>query len=128
MAPNRRGHTFASGELERHPEICDEQHKTLLQSALEIRELRRIVKLGEHADPQRPGHIVDPWISNGSNQAVSADQVQRLAGQSRIGQFPNRAGVSSAVADAALVYICRWSLIVSLRTAKYRKCLILRFI
>jgi hypothetical protein len=50
-------------------------------------ELSSLVK---HADPQRPGHIVGSWISNGSNQAVSADQVQRLAGQSRIGQFPNR--------------------------------------
>ena len=92
--------------VERHPEMSAEQHNTLLQSALEmLGNSGGLSNLVSNADSQGLGHIVGSWIGTGSNASVSADQVQRLVGQDRISQFANRAGISSAVAGAALAHI-----------------------
>jgi uncharacterized protein YidB (DUF937 family) len=95
-----------SNVIERHPDVSQEQHKTLLQSATEMfGNSGGLSQLLSHADSQGLGHIVGSWIGAGSNQSVSADQVTQLVGQDRITELANRAGISSGLAGAALARI-----------------------
>jgi uncharacterized protein YidB (DUF937 family) len=95
-----------SNVVEKHPDVSQEQHSTLLQSATEMfGNSDGLSQLVSHADSQGLGHIVGSWIGTGSNQSVSADQVTKLVGQDRITQFANRAGISSGLAGAALARI-----------------------
>jgi len=89
--------------VEKHPEVNDEQHSTLLKSAMEMfGNSGGLSSLMNNAESQGLGHIVGSWIGTGSNQSVSPDQVQRMVGQDRVNQLASRAGVSSGVAGAAL--------------------------
>jgi uncharacterized protein YidB (DUF937 family) len=95
-----------SSVVEKHPDLSAEQHNTLLQKALEMfGNSGGLSNLVSNADSQGLGHIVGSWIGTGSNQPVSADQVQKLVGQDRISRFANQAGISSGVAGAALTRI-----------------------
>ena len=95
-----------SNVIERHPDVSQEQHNTLLQSATEMfGNSGGLSYLLSHADAQGLGHIVGSWIGTGSNQSVSADQVTQLLGQDRITELANRAGISSGLAGAALARI-----------------------
>ena len=89
--------------VEKHPEVNDEQHSTLLKSAMEMfGNSGGLSSLMNNAESQDLGHIVGSWIGTGSNQSISPDQVQRMVGEDRVNQLANRAGVSSGVAGAAL--------------------------
>jgi uncharacterized protein YidB (DUF937 family) len=95
-----------SSAVERHPDLSEEQHHTLLQSAMQMfGNSGGLSSLVSNAHSEGLGHIVGSWIGTGSNQAVSPDQVQRLVGQDRISQFASQAGVSSGVAGVALARI-----------------------
>jgi uncharacterized protein YidB (DUF937 family) len=88
---------------ERHPDISAEQHNTLLQSALEMfGNSAGLSNLVSNAYSKGLGHIVGSWIDTGSNQSVTANQVQGLVGQDRISHLADRA---SGVAGAALARI-----------------------
>jgi uncharacterized protein YidB (DUF937 family) len=92
--------------VERHPDMSEEQHNTLLQSAMEMfGNSGGLSTLLSNAGSQGLSHIVGSWIGTGSNQAVSAEQVQQLVGQDRIGQIASRAGIPSGIASAALARI-----------------------
>ena len=92
--------------VERHPEVNDEQHSTLLKSAMEMfGNSWGLSNLVNNAESQGLGHIIGSWVGTGSNQPVSPDQVQRMVGQERINRLASRAGISSAVAGAALARI-----------------------
>jgi uncharacterized protein YidB (DUF937 family) len=92
--------------VERHPDVSEEQHNMLLQSAMEMfGNSGGLSTLLSNAGSQRLSNIVGSWIGTGPNQAVSADQVQQLVGEDRISQFASRAGVPSGVAGAALARI-----------------------
>ncbi len=41
------------------------------------------------------GHIVDSWVSTGSNLPVSADQLQQVLGSDRLAQMAQQAGLST---------------------------------
>lgn len=85
------------------PEVNEQQHSTLLQSAMQMfGNSGGLSSLLSNAESQGLGHIVGSWVGDGPNQTVSPDQVQRLVGQDRINELANRAGISSAVAGAAL--------------------------
>ena len=95
-----------SNVIERHPDVSQEQHNTLLQSATEMfGNSGGLSQLLSHADSQGLGHIVGSWIGTGSNQSVSADPVTQLLEQDRITELANRAGISSGLAGAALARI-----------------------
>jgi uncharacterized protein YidB (DUF937 family) len=92
--------------VEKHPEVNDEQHSTLLKSAMEMfGNSGGLSGLVNNAESQGLGHIVGSWIGTGSNQPVSPDQVQRMVGQDRINQLAGSTGISSATAGAALASI-----------------------
>ena len=94
---------FLSTETARHPQVNENQHATLLNSAMEMfGNSGGLSSLMNNAESQGLGHIVGSWIGTGSNQSVSPDQVQRMVGQDRVNQLASRAGVSSGVAGAAL--------------------------
>jgi uncharacterized protein YidB (DUF937 family) len=89
--------------VEKHPQVNDEQHSTLLKSAMEMfGNSGGLSNLMNNAESQGLGHIVGSWIGNGPNQSVAPDQVQRMVGQDRINQLASRAGISSGIAGAAL--------------------------
>jgi uncharacterized protein YidB (DUF937 family) len=95
-----------SNLVEKHPDLSQEQHNTLLQAAMEtFGNSGGLSQLVSKADSLGLGHIVSSWIGTGSNQAVCADQVQQMVGQDRLTQFANRAGISSGLAGAALARI-----------------------
>jgi uncharacterized protein YidB (DUF937 family) len=90
----------------KHPDVSEEQHKTLLQTAFEtFGNSEGLSRLVSSADSLGLEHIVSSWVGTGSNQPVSADQVQRVVGQDRINQFATRVGIPSAVTSAALAHI-----------------------
>ena len=92
--------------VERHPDVSEDQHHTLLSAAMEMfgnpGELSTLVS---NAQSQGLGHIVGSWIGTGSNQSVSPDQTQRLVGQNRISELASRVGISPALASTALAGI-----------------------
>jgi uncharacterized protein YidB (DUF937 family) len=91
---------------ERHPEVNEQQHSTLLTSAMEMfGSSGGLSSLMNNAESQGLGHIVGSWIGTGPNQSVSPDQVQGLIGQDRLNELASRAGLSSGVAGAALARI-----------------------
>lgn len=88
---------------EQHVETNQQQHSTLVQTAFEM--------LGNHAglsgllnnaQSQGIGNIVQSWIGTGTNQPVAPQQVEALLGQDRLNQIASRAGISPAIASAAL--------------------------
>jgi len=91
---------------EKHPETNDEQHSNLVQTAIQMfGNQGGLSELVNNAQSQGLGHIVQSWVSTGSNQPVAPDQVQGLLGQDRLNQFATRAGIQPSIASAALARI-----------------------
>lgn len=91
------------GSAEQHPELNQEQHSSLVQTALQMFGSHAgISGLLQNAQSQGMGNIVQSWIGNGKNQPIDASQTEGLVGQDRINQLASRAGVSSGVASSAL--------------------------
>jgi uncharacterized protein YidB (DUF937 family) len=95
-----------SGAVERHPEVNQEQHASLLQTAMQMfGNHGGISGLLNNARSQGLGETVQSWIGTGANQSVSAEQVENLIGQDRINQLAGRVGISPETARAALARI-----------------------
>ena len=95
-----------TGAAERHPEVSQEQHATLLQTAMQMfGNHGGISGLLQNAQSQGLGNTVQSWIGTGANHSISADQVENLIGQDRINQLASRVGVSPETARAALARI-----------------------
>lgn len=91
--------------IEKHPDLSPEQHNTLLQTAMEMfGNSGGLSQWVSKADSLGLGPSLVHGLA-GSNQAVSADHIQKMVGQDRLTQFANRAGISSGVAVAALARI-----------------------
>ena len=91
---------------ERHPDVNEQQHASLLQSAAEMfGNSGGISGLLKNAENSGLGHIVQSWISTGSNQPIAPGQLQQVVGQDRIEQLASRAGVPPAIVSAALARI-----------------------
>jgi uncharacterized protein YidB (DUF937 family) len=95
-----------SSAVEKHPDTSDEQHSSLVQTAVQM--------FGNHgglsdlignAESSGIGHIVQSWIGTGLNQPISPGQIQGVLGQDRLNQFAQRAGISPSIASAALARI-----------------------
>lgn len=91
------------GAAERHPELNQEQHSSLVQTALQMfGNQAGLSSLFQNAQSLGLGQIVQSWIGNGTNQPIASSQLEGLLGQNRINQLASRAGVPPAVASAAL--------------------------
>ncbi len=92
--------------VEQHPETNEQQHRTLVQTAMDMfANHGGLSDLVKNAEAQGVGHIVQSWVSNGSNQQIAPAQVQSVVGQDRITEFASRAGIPPAVASAVLARI-----------------------
>ena len=92
-----------SGAVERHPEVNEEQHANLLQTAMQMFGNRGgISSLLQNAQAHGLGNAVESWIGTGANHNISAEQVENLIGQERINQLASRVGVSPETARAAM--------------------------
>jgi uncharacterized protein YidB (DUF937 family) len=91
---------------EKHPDVNETQHSTLLNSAMEMfGNAGALSNLMSNAQSRGLGHIVGSWVGNGPNQSVAPDQLERVVGQDRIARLATRAGISPAIATAALARI-----------------------
>ena len=91
------------GAVKQHSEVNQEQHSNLVQTAMQMfGNHAELSGLLQNAESQGIGHIVQSWISTGTNQPIAPQQVEGLVGQDRINQLANRAGIPPAVASAAL--------------------------
>ena len=92
-----------TGMAERHPDVNEQQHSTLLQSAMAMfGNSGGISGLLNNAQSHGLGGIVQSWIGTGANQPIGAGQLQSVVGQDRINELATRAGVPPAIATAAL--------------------------
>jgi uncharacterized protein YidB (DUF937 family) len=88
---------------EQHSEVNEQQHSTLVQSAMEMfGNHAGLSGLLNNAQSQGMGNIVQSWIGAGSNQPVARQQVQGLLGQDRLNQIASRARIPPMIASAAL--------------------------
>jgi|SRR5215469_8470072 len=95
-----------AGLVEKHPQTSDEQHSSLIQTALEMFGSHAgISQLMGNAQSQGLGQMVGSWIGSGTNQAIAPGQLQGLVGQDRLNEFAQRAGVPSGIATTALAQI-----------------------
>ena len=95
-----------AGLVEKHPETTDEQHSSLIETAMEMfGNHAGISQLMGNAQSQGLGQVVQSWIGTGSNQAIAPAQLQGLVGQDRLNDFAQRAGVPSGIASTALAVI-----------------------
>ena len=91
---------------EKHPEVNEQQHATLFQSAAEMfGNSGAIFGLLKNAESNGLGHIVQSWVSTGQNQSIAPGQLQQVVGQDRIEQLASLAGIPPAIASAALTRI-----------------------
>jgi uncharacterized protein YidB (DUF937 family) len=91
---------------EKHPETNEEQHSNLVRTAIQMfGNHGGLSELINNAQSQGLNHVVQSWVSTGTNQSVAPGQVQGLVGQERINQFANRLGIPPAIASAALARI-----------------------
>lgn len=51
------------------------------------------------------GSVVNSWIGNGANQAISADQIQKVLGQERINAIASKFGMSPEDASAKMAQV-----------------------
>src|SRR5206468_12840455 len=73
------------GLVDKHPDATDEQHSSLVQTALEMfANHAGMSQLLGNTQSQRLGHLVESWIGNGTNQPVAPGQVQGSVGQDRL--------------------------------------------
>ena len=92
-----------TGMAERHPNVSQEQHSSLLQGAMAMfGNSGGISALLNNAQSHGLGGIVQSWIGTGANQPIGAGQLQSVVGQDRINELATRAGVPPAIATAAL--------------------------
>ena len=92
--------------VEKHPDVSEEQHNTLLSGAMEMfGHSGGLSSLVGNAQSEGLGHIVGSWIGTGASQSVSPDQAQRIVGQDRITELARRAGISPALASTTLAGI-----------------------
>ena len=80
-----------------------EQHESLVQHAMQMFGNREAIgSLLGNAQSQGLGHIVQSWISSGTNQPVEPNQVSSIIGQDRLEQLASRVGLPAGVASAVL--------------------------
>src|SRR6476646_10636100 len=92
-----------TGVAERHPEVNQEQHATLLQSAMQMfGNHGGISGLLNNARSQGLGNTVESRIGTGANHSITAEQVENLIGQERINQLAIHVAVTPETARAAL--------------------------
>ena len=97
---------MVAGLVDRHPETTDEQHTSLVKTAIEMfGNHGGISQMMGNAQSQGLGHIVESWLGTGSNQGIAPGQVQGIVGQDRLNEFAQRAGVSPGIASSALSQI-----------------------
>ncbi|HET7441423.1 MAG TPA: YidB family protein, partial [Terriglobales bacterium] len=91
---------------ERHPELNEQQHASLVQTAAEMFGNRGgLSSLVSSAESNGLGHVVQSWIGNGPNQPIAPQQVESLLGQDRLQQLAARAGIPASVTSAALARV-----------------------
>jgi len=94
------------GAVEKHPELNQEQHSTLLQTAMQMfGNHAGLSGLMNNAQSQGIGNIFQSWVSTGANQSIGPQQVQGLVGQDKVNELAQRVGVPPAIASAALARI-----------------------
>ena len=92
-----------TGVAERHPNVSEDQHSTLLQGAMAMfGNSGGISGLLNNAQSHGLGGIVQSWIGTGANQPIAEGQLQSVVGQDRINELAARAGVPPTIAAAAL--------------------------
>jgi uncharacterized protein YidB (DUF937 family) len=94
------------GAAEQHPELNQEQHSNLVQTAMQM--FGNHVGLSDlmnNAGSQGIDHIFQSWVSAGTNQPIAPQQVQGLVGQDKLNQLAARVGIPPAIASAALARI-----------------------
>jgi uncharacterized protein YidB (DUF937 family) len=80
-----------------------EQHESMMKHAMQMFGNRDAIgSLLGNAQSQGLGHIVQSWISNGTNQSIEPDQVSSIIGQDRLEQLAARVGLPTGVASAVL--------------------------
>jgi uncharacterized protein YidB (DUF937 family) len=80
-----------------------EQHESMMQHAMEMFGNRESIgSLLGNAQSQGLGHIVQSWISNGTNQTIEPNQVSAIVGQDKLQQLASRVGLPSGVASMVL--------------------------
>ena len=91
------------GAVEQHSEVNEQQHASLVQSAMEMfGNHAGLSGLLNNAQSQGLGGIVQSWIGRGANQPIAPQQVQGLVGQDRLQQIASRVGIPPAIASIAL--------------------------
>ncbi len=91
---------------ERHPAVNDEQHSTLVETAMSMfGNSGAISGLLNNAQGHGLGGIIQSWITSGANQPIGEGQLQSVVGQDRINQLAASAGVPPGIAAAALTRI-----------------------
>src|SRR5215467_7539377 len=91
------------GATKQHPEIDQQQHFSLVQTALQMfGNGGGLSGLRNNAQSQGIGHIFQSWVGSGPNQAITPEQTQGLLGEDKINQLASRAGVSPGIASAAI--------------------------
>jgi uncharacterized protein YidB (DUF937 family) len=92
-----------TGRAERHPNVSEDQHSTLLQGAMAMfGNSGGISGLLNNAQSHGLGSIVQSWIGTGANQPIAEGHLQSVVGQDRINELAARAGVPPTIAAAAL--------------------------
>ena len=94
------------GAVEQHSEVSQQQHASLVQTALDMFANREgLSGLVNNAQSQGLGGVVQSWIGSGANQPIAPQQVQGLIGQDRLQQIATRVGIPPAIASIALSHI-----------------------
>jgi uncharacterized protein YidB (DUF937 family) len=89
--------------VEQHSEVNQEQHSSLVQSALQMFGSHAgLSSVVNNAESQGVGHVVQSWIGTGANQPIAPQQLQAVLGQDKINQLASRAGIPPAIASVAL--------------------------
>ncbi len=59
----------------------------------------------EQFETQGAGHLIQSWIGDGANQAVSAETVQNVLGSGALGELAGKLGVSPEQASGLLAQV-----------------------
>ena len=91
------------GAAEQHPDVNQEQHVNLVQTAMQMFGNREALSgLVTNSNSQGLEHIVQSWVSKGPNQSIGAEQLQSIVGQDRVNEIASRVGIPPGMASAAL--------------------------
>jgi uncharacterized protein YidB (DUF937 family) len=84
------------GAVEKHPEISQEQHESLVRHAIDMFGNQGVIsKISSHAGPSGLDGALQSLGGGGAG-------VENLVGQNRINELASRVGISPAIASAAL--------------------------